>query len=100
MHERVRELVQKAYADSRTVALRDLRNQWLAHVSQEKPTFARTENDANRLDSAVIHVINVAEEIAVTVAGALGKRVSGVDEYFEDCERIWKGNRPENAYEW
>ena len=30
MHERVRELVQKAYADSRTVALRDLRNQWLA----------------------------------------------------------------------
>lgn len=99
VHGRIRLLVQKAY-DSRTKVLRDLRHEWLAHVSQEKPNFARTETNIKRLDPAVTHVIRVAEEIAAIVAEALGKRIPGMDEYLEDHARIQREKRPENLYEW
>ena len=99
VHDRIRVLVQKAY-DSRAAVLRNLRHEWLAHVSQEKPSFAETEKEKDRLDSAVTHVIQVAEEIAATVAGALGKSIPGIDEYLEDCARIRSERRPEHVYVW
>ena len=99
VRDQIRVLVQKAY-DSRTKVLRDLRNEWLAHVSQEKPSFARTETNINRLDPAVTHVIRVAEEITAIVAEALGTSIPEMDEYLEDSARIQREKRPENLYEW
>lgn len=99
VHDRVRVLVQKAY-DSRSAVLRNLRNEWLAHVSQEKPSFAKNGKEKGRLDAAVTHVIQVAKEIATIVAGALGKRIPGIDEYLEDCARIRRERRPGDVYVW
>lgn len=99
VHDRIRVLVRKAY-DSRAEVLRDLRHEWLAHVSQEMPSFATTEEEQGRLDSAVTHVINVAGEIATMVADALGKSIPGIDDYLEGRARIQRERRPEDVYVW
>ena len=103
VHDRIRALVRKAYDSRGARVLRSLRNEWLAHVSLELPAVAKgrgEEDHDNQLDAAVKHVIDVAEEIAALVAGALGQSIPEMDEYLEARERILEERRPEYAYEW